>query len=322
MKSFCSIFILFILLVSCDKGELPKPVSTLSSSESTIQVGLGSNYENQVFFSLRERKIISQNNREIWDLAFESSENGTLIRLNSSKLMAAKRTNKTDITSFTSTNSAGYKHDIPNGKVDSTAFGTWQNHDSVYVIDRGLTTTGNAIGRMKLKIISVSETSFEIEFCPINSTTPISFSVTKSNENPWTYFSFDNQGSILEIAPKSTDWDILISAYTHVYHDYTPYSVTGVLLNPNLTSARIINKAFESVSYLDFATQTLSFDWDIIGFDWKTYNFDSGQYEVDNSKTFLIHTQENRVFKLRFVNFYDQNGVKGAPQFELVELEP
>lgn len=321
MKHLFYSLILFFAFTSCDKGELPKP-KMIDAGAETIQVSMGGNYENQVFYNLESREIIAQNNREIWDLAFESSADGFYIRLNDSKLMAAKPSGQTEFSAVTSTQNTNWKWDRPSGNLDSTAIGDWRNSDEVFIIDRGMNISGSALGRFKLKPISVSETNYEIEFGPLNSTTPFVFSIPKNQETTWTYFSFNNSGEIKSIAPKKNKWDLCFTSYTHVFDAHTPYLVTGVLLNPHAVSAQVHAYTFESVSFATTLTKPFSEQLNIIGYDWKTFDFDLSIYTIDTARTFVVKTTSGKLIKLKFIDFYDQNGVKGTPTLEIEELIP
>lgn len=319
MKQFYFIFSILFLLFSCDKGEIPKPKPSGNGIE-TIQVSMGGNYENQVFYNLEKREIISQNNREIWDLAFETTENGFHIRLNDSKLMAAKASGHSDFSAFTSTQNTNWKYDRATGDLDSTAIDDWRGSDEIFIIDRGLSITGAQLGRFKIKFISVDESNYQIAYCPLNSTDVQYFTVQKNTNYSWTYFSFNDGGKTVQVAPQKEEWDLCFTSYTHIFEGHTPYLVTGVLLNSNSTSAQVHNLQFTEIQYANTLTQNYSNSLNFIGYDWKTYDFDQGIYVVDNTKTFVIKTQFNRIFKLRFIDFYDKNGIKGSPTMELVEL--
>ena len=55
---------------------------------------------------------------------------------------------------------------------------------------------------------------------------------------------------------------------------------------------------------------------DDIGYNWKYYDFDNEIYNVDLYINYIIKNQEERYFKLHFLDFYNNNGEKGYPLFE------
>jgi hypothetical protein len=148
------------------------------------------------------------------------------------------------------------------------------------------------------------------------------FSIPKNQETSWTYFSFNNSGEIKSIAPKKNQWDLCFTSYTHVFDTHTPYLVTGVLLNPHAVSAQVHAYPFESVSFATTLTKPFSEQLNIIGYDWKTFDFDLSIYTIDTARTFVVKTTSGKLIKLKFIDFYDQNGVKGTPTLEIEELIP
>jgi len=57
-----------------------------------------------------------------------------------------------------------------------------------------------------------------------------------------------------------------------------------------------------------------------IGYKWKIYDFDAQIYSVNSQMTYIIKSVSNRYFKLRFLDFYNNEGEKGFPSFEIQEL--
>jgi hypothetical protein len=78
--------------------------------------------------------------------------------------------------------------------------------------------------------------------------------------------------------------------------------------------------AFDTID-LDIATSFMYSDAvDILGYDWKEFNFDLGTYTIESDRIYLLRNSEGIFWKLHFIDFYTQNGEKGAPMFELQEL--
>lgn len=315
------IFLALLPLVSaCFKKELPvqKPVSDATTS----QVEMGSNYANQIYYDLETNTIIRQNNREIWDLAFEAGENGFHVLLNESRLMAAALSSETDITALTSDAGLTYTWDYQTGNLDSTAIGDWQSTGKVYAIDLGTSLTGTNMGKKKLKILSVSATAYQIQFADLSATSFQTYTVPKSSTAGFTYLSLTGSGSLPDIEPNKETWDLVFTSYCHVFDAHTPYSVVGVLSNRYGVKVQEVSIPFADLKYSDVHDANFPDRINVIGYDWKTYDFDHGNYTVNSSRTFVVKTVNGRYFKLRFIDFYDDNGIKGAPKFELQELIP
>jgi hypothetical protein len=59
---------------------------------------------------------------------------------------------------------------------------------------------------------------------------------------------------------------------------------------------------------------------DAIGYDWKYYNFTSGVYTIRPKLNYVVQSKSGYFFKLRFVGFYNQDGLKGYPVIEYQRL--
>jgi hypothetical protein len=102
--------------------------------------------------------------------------------------------------------------------------------------------------------------------------------------------------------------------------DY-PYLVVGLLLNPNgVAAARDSIHDFMEMDADDIADLEFSTSADVIGYDWKYYNFDAGVYTIVPDMNYVIRDRDGYFYKLRFVDFYNDEGVKGYPTFEFVRL--
>lgn len=308
------------VLGACFKKEIP--VEKPTSGAITAQIELGGDYANQIYYDLETNSIIRQNNREIWDLAFEAGDNGFHILLNESRIMSAALSNETDIAALTSDAGLSYHWDFHTGNLDSTAIGDWQSSGKVYVIDLGTSLTGSNLGKKKLKVLSVSNTEYQIEFADLNSTSIQTFTIPKSTTAGFTYFSMTGSGSLKDIEPDKGTWDLIFTAYCHVFDEHTPYSVVGVLSNRFGVKVQEVSIPFADLKYADVVESDFEERVNVIGYDWKTYDFDNGTYVVNSNRTFIVKTVLGRYYKMRFVDYYDENGIKGAPKFELQELIP
>ncbi len=89
------------------------------------QAPLGSYYENQVYFDLHNNEEISSSSIYDYDLSFESSGGGWIIRLNSAKFMLAGNSHDTVFSADLIPDSLDMKFDTSDGNPDSTAIGMW-----------------------------------------------------------------------------------------------------------------------------------------------------------------------------------------------------
>jgi hypothetical protein len=82
--------------------------------------------------------------------------------------------------------------------------------------------------------------------------------------------------------------------------------------------AEMFSKPFEEVTFDDIATSDFRADIDVIGYDWKTFN--GSGFETHPEQVYLVKTTEGLYYKLRFVDFYNSQGDKGTPTFEVQAL--
>ena len=74
------------------------------------------------------------------------------------------------------------------------------------------------------------------------------------------------------------------------------------------------------VTYENILDVQLTDDLDEIGYDWKIFDFENGKYIIDVQRVFIVKSTEGFYYKLRFIDFYNQDGLKGYPKFEFQKL--
>lgn len=309
-------------LLSCRKGE--KPIGPVDRGNViTAQVDMNSDYRNQVWFSLGSNSVISVNLKTAWDISCESEAAGYRIRLNTAKSMSARRTSETDFANVTDT--TGYSlykvYDVPSGNPDSTAIGDWRSHSYVYIIDRGFSNTGAALGMKKLKILGSNAASYMLAYADISGANSHTITVIKDAQANQTFVSFDINAS-LSIEPPRDSYDLLFSQYTHIYTDpFMPYLVSGVLINPSQVRVAAVHDInFKDIKVSDTLSHPFSTMSNAIGYDWKTYSLQTSVYTTDASKCYIIRDVKGYLYKLHFIDFYSSSGIKGAPKLEFKKL--
>lgn len=318
LKTF--ILLLSLIVLGCEKEEIPitphEPGDII-----TNQVEMGSNYVKQLFYDLGTNSLVSENNKTDWDIAFESDVNGWHIILNSSRGGAAANTNTTDFLSVTTTDAATWSWDVPSGNLDSTAIGDYRYKGIVYIIDRGYNSNGNHTGYKKIVIDLDVDSLYKIRVADLDGTGDTLVSVVRDIGTNFTCFSFDNNETIY-VEPEKDNWDLVFTQYLHIFQNpLTPYLVTGVQLNRNNVSVAIdtVNK-FSEITHEDVSTYNFGNELNKIGYNWKFFDFNTSTYSIIADKNFIINDTEGRVFKFHFIDFYNNNGDKGAPKFEIQEL--
>jgi hypothetical protein len=329
MRHLSFLLFIFLILQSCFKEEemiTPHDQGDLEEG----QASLGPVYENQAYFDLESNLEVASSSILDWDLSFESNTGGWTIRLNSSKFMLAGNSRDTLFTNELNAEDLDMKFDASDGNPDSTALAdcfevsedsTWSKR-FVYLVDRGSDPQGNPLGYKKIQLEIYGE-DFLLRIADQDNSGDTIVLITREPEMDLVYYSFDT--GMKDIAPQPDHWSLFFTRYTTMLvtdegEDY-PYLVVGVLLNPNgVAAARDTVHDFLALDIDDVASLEFTNQADVIGYDWKYYNFDAGVYTIVPDQNYVIRDRDGFFYKLRFVDFYSDQGVKGYPTFEYVRL--
>ena len=318
MKKY--LFIIMFVFISCEMEEIP--VSPHNPGDIQInQIELSNDYRHQVFYDLGSNSIISDNLKTDWDLGFESSSQGYHVILNSSTYSSLSYIENISFNDNIDPTGLIWSWDNPNGDLDSSAFGDSRNVSGFYVFDRGFDLNGTPRGFKKILIDSITNEFYQISFSNLDNSDYNSFKLYKDPSVNFTCFSFESN-QIVDIEPSYNDWDLLFSQYTHLYNDTTTpaYLVTGVCSNLDVLVAKDTSYEFNEINYSMINEFSFNDDRDAIGFDWKEYNFNAGSYTINSNTNYIIMDKQQKYFKLRFIDFYNSDGDKGYPTFEIQEL--
>lgn len=332
-------FLLFsiMLLTSCFKeDELVTPQKP--GNVETVVIEMLPNYNFQSWFDLSEGKVVAVNDRSDWDLALSTAPGDYTLWLNSSIFMYVAHTGTSDFNTPLSTTNRQWKFDASNGNPDENAIGKWWTSDEtgfyslgeVLLIDRGIDEEGFSRGFLKIQPLIDSLTGKVIvHIAKPDGTEERTIEMPKDPMRRRVMLSFDRGYSTEQPEPPVNNWDLLFTTYTTLLFTNTgepyPYLVNGVLLNDTLAMA-----AMDSVTpFVDIdremaETYVLSNQKDTIGYQWKEINGDvtSGNvtYTVRSDWSYIIRDQNGLLYKLRFIDFYNNEGKKGYPTFEFQRL--
>jgi hypothetical protein len=300
---------------------------------------MGASYADQFFFDLETKTVVSSNTRQAWDLAFESTQTGYHVFLNSSKFMFAYNSGKQTLAQVSSYSQSKKKYDEPSGNADSTAIGEWgtanngvvETYNYVYLVDRGADANAQPLEKRKLIINGLHNNIYSVTFANLDGSDEHTVDLTKNTDYNRVYLTFDNGGSQVTIEPAKSAWDLEFSMYTHIFDeapvnipfpaDTLPYLVNGVLQNPGgVLVAKDTVLDFDSITVEDSNVQQYSASLNTIGYDWKTFQFNDEDYTIEPHRNYFVKTPEGHIYKLRFIDFYNSQGVKGYPTFQFQEL--
>jgi hypothetical protein len=309
-----------IIFFSCRKEE--RPISPNAPGDLlTNAAEMSNDYRYQLYFNLEENKFVGQNLKTDWDLGFTTGSNDFRIKLNVANAMSAANMGSVNFSSITDTSGFGSNemYDAITGNLDSTAIGDWRDHEDVYIINRGFSFTGQHRGYAKMQLISSDANSYTFRLANIDETEGTIYEIEKQGDYNFSFFSIDELSQV-QIEPPKADWDLVFTQYTHIFYEpFMPYLVTGTQTNIHETKSLLVEDVpFEEID-LQFAMgKELSENINEIGYNWKS--FIDGNYIIHSEKSYLIQDQKGLYYKLRFVDFYDENGQRGAPTWEYVGM--
>lgn len=305
-------------LFACKKAELPITPPDKGNVQ-TATISMTSNYKYQVYFDFSSNSNVGQNSKTEWDIGVSNKEGSTDIILNTSKMMfVAAITDKTFSEIQDTTGFGIHKTtDESRGQTVDLAF----TGNDLFIVDKGMNENGIHLGYFKIQLIENGSNSFTIRCANLDGSNEEAKSLIKNGAYNFTFINWNNGIHEVLIEPQKSKWDVVFTQYTYMFYEpeFTPYLVTGCLLNSNNTQAiEVTNLPFESVD-LNFAeSQFFPNKRDAIGYEWKYFN--GSIYSVDSERIYIVKDQEGYYYKLRFIDFYDENGDKGSPQFEYQQL--
>lgn len=316
-------------LSSCTKKDTPVELPPLGDSEHA-NIDMGKNYSDQIFFDFETNRIVYTSLWTSWDLAFEASALNNGIHINGAKDILLYNTHETDISKVTTLPNIKpeeWLFDDPDGLLAHTAFKeTYDNKGiakgEVYILQQNTTYTTDTF--KKIALVAATSTEYIFRYADLRSNDIKTITIPKNDDYNYSYFSFDNGGTLVDPEPPKDSWDIVFTRYRHVYEDLDNflYVVTGVLLNPNNTTGLADSTVGYSAVKAEVVLKQQFFpDRDVIGFNWKKYDFTSGKYHVDPEQAFLIKNRNDHYWKLHFLDYYNAAGEKGAPTFEFERIQ-
>ena len=302
-------------LGSCIKKEIPVPAHETGDA-ITNSIELGTDYRYQAYYDCETNSFVSTHLKTAWDLGFETDPTGFHLILNSSCAMAAAY-HETSFESKTDTVGSTWKWDNCNGHIDSTAVGNWQATSGIYIINRGYTHTGTHRGFWKIKMNGVDASGYNLRVAQLDGSDDQLVSIPKNQDYVFQQFSFED--GVVNLQPHKEAWDLVFGQYTHLFEPTVSYLVTGVIANRNQVEvAEDFATAFTSINGTNLTSYSFSPFIDVIGYDWKEYV--GSTYITHPEKNYIVKTTEGLYYKIHFIDFYTDQGEKGAPRFEIQAL--
>lgn len=329
MKKISLFLAPLFFFMSCEKPEPLYPKPTLPVGLQSQTFAMGETYENQLWFDFATQKTAS-NAFGLWHIGFSCDNRPTIVLnggLNGSTSVATFNNGDFAKINADSLSKAKWKYDHPNGQSDSTAFpspwtkqgANWIANNKIYIIDLGAQMNDSS-RYVKLRIKDLIQgQGYQFEFGQIHSTAPQKTAAIPINtDKNFVYYNFSSQ-QIVENEPfNKMDWDIVFTTYKESIADVTGifynYVIRGVLINTHKVEvAQLDNFDFAAITLNDASTAKFTKKQNEIGYDWKQYDQSSDRYAMVPKRVYLIKTN-GIIYKMKFVDFYNDQGVKGYPK--------
>ncbi len=318
MKYLYAVVLAAVAFTSCEKKEDPISLPPKTGAELAT-VNMGSDYTYQIFFSFDHKEVL-KNEIRAWDLAFQCGPDEKAVYTNQGKSSFVYHTGLYNFAATSSTSSiveTNWTWDDANGDTQQTAIGPWdkQPQPEVMIIRQ---YDGTQYNYYKIQVLEANASGYKLAYGPSDATTPSIINIPKDPAYNYIYFSFADGGKVLNWEPPKDQWDFVFTRFHHYFEvEKVHYEVNGALLNPYKTSAlkdSLTN--FTDINQAFISNKTCSYNRDVIGFDWKYYDFNTGRYVTVRKYNYIVKTQDDRYFKLHFLDFLNQAGEKGYPKFE------
>ncbi|MBN1598501.1 MAG: HmuY family protein [Bacteroidales bacterium] len=287
----------------------------------------------QSYFDFETGMVVKSHSVNLWELGFESGENGWHIIHNSGAGWFIWNSGQNDIVAnIEYPVNVIWSYDIQSAYPDSTSIGNWVNFreeendytGDVYLL--GKISGGDYIQIKQLKFIHLDSLSYRFVYYERETEFSDTVIITKADSVNFIYYSFSEREQILP-EPDYDEYDIMFCPYFDLATQFgvtIPYLVRGVLLNTTDTYGVIDSiNSYNQIDYEMLDNYEFTSQRDIIGYRWKdvVINPDNGvaTYSVRSNYNYVVQTGQGNYFKLRFLSF-SLNGESGYPQFEYKEL--
>lgn len=292
--------------------------AVMMAQEQTVNLSMGASYANEVFFKFSD--LTSQSfDKNAYDLAFYRVSNFDQgIRINDGKGLNVYEmsTNPDDwatISADPATGTALYN------SAESWNVGAFNAGSASYGWGEYNPANHHVSGAV-IFLIENSITSDIYKFFIEDYFGAYTFKYAKWNGTAWGedqnvtipntigdghFFNFFNleSGETVTASPSTSGWDMVFKKYTEMVPtnagEFSPYTVTGVLMHPNVTVAKVEEET--GATGTDTNTLTFSDKINVIGYEWKQLN-SSWAYEIVPNQVFYVKSNDI-VYRMYFTSF-------------------
>lgn len=320
-----AVLIAMVSLSSCFK-EKPYNIKPPVNNGDTYVASLGYNYARQIYFNLQTGAFTGNHSRMDWDMAFSAKDGSYLAFVNGSRLMQVATTGIKvwDQVNAEDTLTAKWRVEYGSEVADSNAIGKWfdpylHSLGEVFLLNMGYDTLDNPLGYKKLQFSDYTD-GYIVTYANLDGSDKHTVKVQKSDYCDKVYLHFATE-KVQSLEPVQDNWDLIFTQYSIYFSAQNlPYKVTGILTNPYRTQAYFMDSTsdFTKITKADVKEDKFQPVRDGIGYEWK--HLEAGyQYSSRPNFNYIVKSG-GRYYKFRVLLFYNENGEKGYPKFEYVEI--
>ena len=330
--------VIAFISTGCHKEEALYLAPQVADGIQTQTFAMGENYSNQLYFNF-ETQETSSNEFGTWDVGFScDGVPHAIICSGKNTSFSVARLNGIPFTDIQDINfkTLEWKYDNPGGDIDSLALANCYIHNGdgfigtkneVFILDLG---ADSALENryIKIQFVSVVGGLYRFRWGKIFDNEINEVSIPTQKVKNYVYYSFATKAEVENEPLVKSNWDIVFTTYKESIPDKNgliyPYIIRGALINRHkIKVAELGEEAnFSQFSYSDALQTQYSYKLNEIGYDWKEYDQDANKYTIVPNKFYVLKTINDNYFKMRFIDFYDDQGIKGYPKMAWELLNP
>ncbi|MEX0967106.1 MAG: T9SS type A sorting domain-containing protein [Bacteroidia bacterium] len=312
----------------------PFLISPVLAQPISDSIAMGAGYGQDSYYSLSQGEIAMEDNTN-WDLAFDVTNQGSSIRVNSATRTELYLYSNGDTADWNSPDTSGmaawpqlYDSDTSwsLGAFEATLNGTdpfdigWGIYNPISHVVKGdsIYLVKVASGWKKLWIQTLLNGSYNFRYANIDGSDDRTASLKKADfaDKNFGYYSLADHQQV-DREPEKQSYDLIFTRYMTQVAPGLYYSVTGVLQNMGVTAAKV-HPVNDPEYYTDHSAHTLSTSINTIGYDWKRFDNTTFEYIIEDSLLYFVKDTEGSIWKMIFSGFGGSANGKMYFQKELV----
>jgi len=270
-------------------------LATAARAQTVVEDSVSIGTANAAFYSLANGEQDNIINTD-WDIAFETSPQGSAIRINGQagvELYEYPLGDTADWATVDITDIANWDRSYDSDQSWSRGAFDYNIGQDPFDLGWGTysmithTVTGDRVFVIKLVngdyqkiwIRSLASGTFTFRHASIDNSMDMTHTIVKADYagKNFAYYSLSDHAA-LDREPANTTWDLQFAKYIGDLGGDTWYGVSGILSNKGVYVAEAAGVDVETAVHTDFEAD--SFNISVIGSDWKSYDFNTNSYLI------------------------------------------